>query len=101
MNTKNTVPGKVGITYTSGEISILGSDGWAAEVELLFICLGLLHFPFGRVLTPKSAFIYYQFIPVREKAFLSSTQLTYYLSSILGCMFSHGIEKWNIWLMIR
>lgn len=79
MNYKSIIPGEVGITYTAGEISILGTDGWATKVELLFTCLCLFHFPFGRVLTPKSALIYYQLIPVREKASLHTTQLTFYL----------------------
>lgn len=69
-------PGKVGITYAASEICILGTDGWATEVELLFPCLCVFCFPFGRILTPKSAFVYYQFISARETVSLSTTQLT-------------------------
>lgn len=71
MNNKNIIPGEVGITYTASEVSILGADGGAAKVKLLFTCLGLFSFPFGRVLTPKSAFIYYQFISAKEKSFFT------------------------------
>lgn len=87
---KISIPGKVGIAYASGEISILRTNGWATKVELLLACLNLFRFFACKSLNPL-AFVYYQFISAKERGFIHSTShpnMTFYQTA----RFSHRAE---------